>query len=155
MPMLELVEGKLIRVDTTPCEEISLVVWRGGAQPEAGVSALVLPNDAPAEDVGHEVNAFAAVVLEFPTFKDGRAYSQARILRERFGYGGKIRARGEILRDQIAFMVRCGFDAFEMETSKSGFYNQALLDFSHVYQPAADAALPVWRQRAQRAVAAE
>ena len=56
----------------------------------------------------------ALVALEFPKFTDGRAYSQARLLRERYGYRGEIRAVGDVLRDQLRFMARSGFDAFEL-----------------------------------------
>lgn len=155
MQTLKLIDGALEPVDDPHGEEISLAAWREGARPEAGVFALALPNDALVEEVGPGVNAFAAVVLEFPTFRDGRAYSQARILRERFGFRGEIRARGEILRDQIAFMARCGFNAFEVDPSPFEGFGDALREISHVYQPAADAAAPVWRQRARRALAAE
>ena len=55
------------------------------------------------------------VALVFPKFQDGRAYSQARILRERFGYRGEMRATGQVLRDQFVFMLRAGFDAFEVK----------------------------------------
>src|SRR3546814_6954056 len=63
-----------------------------------------------AEDLGH----FQLVALEFPRFGDGRAYSYARLLRERSGFKGELRAVGNVLRDQFLFMLRCGFDAFEV-----------------------------------------
>ena len=70
------------------------------------------PDEGPElikEDLAH----FDVVALHFPTFRDGRHYSHARLLRERYGYTGELRATGEVLRDQVFFMQRCGFDAFE------------------------------------------
>ncbi|HVH83469.1 MAG TPA: DUF934 domain-containing protein, partial [Steroidobacteraceae bacterium] len=61
---------------------------------------------------GH-VQLFALVALEFTKFTDGRPYSYARLLRQRYGYEGELRATGQVLRDQLLFMQRCGFDAFE------------------------------------------
>ncbi|MGB5063692.1 MAG: DUF934 domain-containing protein, partial [Candidatus Competibacter sp.] len=81
-----------------------------------------------------------------PKFSDGRAYSQARLLRERHGYRGEIRAVGDVLRDQLFFMARCGFDAFEPRADRS--LEDALAafgDFSASYQPAADQPLPLYR----------
>ena len=94
------------------------------------------------------------MILAFPHFKDGRAYSQARLLRERYGFAGEIRARGEILRDQLYFMARCGVNAFEFSNTSTLGADAALNEFSFVYQSAADKAQPAWRRRVARAVAA-
>ena len=81
----------------------------------------------------------AAIVLEFPKFRDGRAFSWARMLRTRFHYKGEIRAIGDFLPDQLAFMARTGFDAFEVP---DGFalekFNAATREISSPYQPSAD-----------------
>jgi uncharacterized protein (DUF934 family) len=87
------------------------------------------------------------VEIAFPKFRDGRGYSSARILREA-GYTGALRAQGDILVDQIAFMKRCGFDSFAPDAA----LNQADVDaafsrFDDVYQRAADARVPVWKLR--------
>ena len=66
-----------------------------------------------AEKIADDLAHFDLIALEFPIFKDGRAYSTARLLRERYHYKGELRAVGEVLRDQLQFMLRCGFDAFE------------------------------------------
>ncbi|MFQ5564086.1 MAG: DUF934 domain-containing protein [Parvularculaceae bacterium] len=155
MPTLKLVDGKLACADTAAEEEISFEAWRAGARPETDASALLLPNDVPVDEVGRGVKAFGAVVLSFPGFRDGRAYTQARLLRERYGFRGEIRARGDVLRDQIAFMARCGVDAFEIDAGEAENLNAAFDEFSLVYQTAADCAAPVWRRRAERAIAAE
>ncbi len=100
-----------------------------------------------------DLSGFSTIILDFPAFKDGRAYSQARLLRERYGYSGEIRARGDILRDQLLFMARCGFDAFEYQGDVASA-EAAMREFSFAYQSAADQAAPVWRRRLSKAAAA-
>ena len=93
---------------------------------------------SPAEIAG-DLDRFSVVALEFPVFTDGRAYTSARLLRERYGYGGEIRAVGDVLRDQILFMVRCGFDAFEMEMGGGADgWQAAVAEIDVFYQAAAD-----------------
>ena len=76
------------------------------------------------------------VILNFESFADGRAFSQARILRERFGYRGDIRARGEVLRDQLPFMQRCGFNQFELSDSEDlSRVFDSFTEISGNYQP--------------------
>src|SRR3546814_6520329 len=85
-----------------------------------------------AEDLGH----FQLVALEFPRFGDGRAYSYARLLRERYGFKGELRAVGNVLRDQLLFMLRCGFDAFEVANENAvDAWREALAEFDLFYQP--------------------
>ena len=62
------------------------------------------------DEIAGDLDRFSLVALEFPVFTDGRAFTSARILRERYGFFGEIRAVGDVLRDQILFMMRCGFD---------------------------------------------
>jgi uncharacterized protein (DUF934 family) len=89
------------------------------------------------------------IEIEFPTFKDGRGYSSARLLRERFKYQGELRAVGDVLHDQLFAMVRCGFDAFLTPKAGAAEFAEAMKRFSVVYQPAADGRTPVGRVRAQ------
>jgi uncharacterized protein (DUF934 family) len=106
-----------------------------------------LPNTANIADLADDLSALALVALEFPKFADGRAYSQARLLRERYGYQGEIRATGDVLRDQLFFMTRSGFDAFEIRADRSlEDALEAFNDFSESYQPAADQPLPLYRR---------
>jgi uncharacterized protein (DUF934 family) len=87
------------------------------------------------------------VEVAFPSFKDGRGYSSARILREA-GYKGELRAQGDVLVDQIGFMRRCGFDSFAPEKPvDEAVLSAALKRYDHVYQRAADGAAPVWKLR--------
>ena len=99
----------------------------------------------PAEAVGQlacDLDRLALVALEFPKFNDGRAFSQARLLRQRYGYKGEIRATGRVLRDQLLFMHRSGFDAFEVGDDITPEILAAEIEtFSVVYQPAADGKL--------------
>ena len=98
-----------------------------------------LQSDHTAGDVADDLEYLGVVALAFPVFKDGRAYSNARRLRERHGYTGEIRAIGNVLRDQYLFMLRCGFDALEVkegETEKD--WQKATKAFSVFFQPAAD-----------------
>ena len=89
----------------------------------------------------------ALVEVNFPAFGDGRGYSSARILREA-GYQGELRAVGDVLVDQIAYMRRCGFDAFEPDAPLAPDDVEAALSrWPDVYQPAADARQPIWAKR--------
>ena len=88
------------------------------------------------------------VALAFPKFRDGRAYTSARLLRERFGFKGEVRAVGDVLREQAGFMVRCGFDAFEpADGSTPEDWERAAQRFRHVYQRAADGRAPAFAER--------
>lgn len=146
MLTLDLRRGPARRVAAAPLPEVTLEAWRAGARPNAPV-ALVLPNTADIASLAGDLPQFGAVILEFPSFRDGRAYSQARLLRERYGYGREIRARGEILRDQALFMARAGFDAVEIEEPRAEGVAEALGEFSAFYQQGADGSQAVWRRR--------
>jgi uncharacterized protein (DUF934 family) len=90
------------------------------------------------------------VALSFPKFGDGRAYSKARLFRERFGYKGELRAVGEVLADQLQYMARCGIDAFALAEGKDvAAAIRAMDDFSVTYQGATDDPRPLYR-RVQR-----
>src|ERR1700760_1243642 len=80
-----------------------------------GKTGMIWPNNRDVDDLEPHLGRLAAVALVFPTFRDGRAYSQARLLRERFLFRGELRATGQVLRDQFVFMLRAGFDAFEVK----------------------------------------
>ncbi|MDB4986957.1 MAG: Oxidoreductase in sulfite reduction [Myxococcaceae bacterium] len=87
------------------------------------------------------------LAISFPKFGDGRGYTKARLLRERYGYRGELRAVGEVLGDQLFFMLRCGFDAFELAPGKDvALALQCFEDFSVTYQAAADDPRPLYRR---------
>ena len=154
MPLLKFNGDQLYPAVEEAGHEVTLEEWQANPQAHAGASALVIPNDVAIDDLGIDVSDFNAIILQFPAFKDGRAYSQARLLRERFDYRGELRARGEVLRDQLLFMRRCGFDAFELAGSSIEGAGEAFDELSFAYQPGADGAVPVWHQRLHQTKAA-
>ena len=98
-----------------------------------------LHSDQAPELIAADLEHFAVVALEFPKFRDGRAYSYARLLRERYGFKGELRAVGEVLLEQLFFMLRTGFDVFDIQSADPlKDYRTALADFSVWYQPTAD-----------------
>lgn len=99
-----------------------------------------IESDQEIEVLAYDLPRIAVVALAFPKFRDGRAYTSARLLRERFKYEGQIRAVGDVLQEQAGFMVRCGFDAFEpSDGATPEVLTKAANRFRHVYQRAADA----------------
>ena len=132
---------------------LDLESWRAGVRPQ-GRAVLRLPNDADVREIGPDLHALAVVVLEFPGFADGRAYSQARILRDQLGFRGEIRAVGDVLCDQVLFMARAGFDAFDIGARDADAFHRGLDAFSYFYQAGADGSLPAWRARGRLSRAA-
>lgn len=91
------------------------------------------------EALKDDLSQIAAIALEFPVYKDGRAFSWARMLRDRFEYRGEIRAVGHFLYDQLAFMVRVGFDAFDVRQDfRIEEFARAMGEMTYVYQPTVD-----------------
>ena len=100
------------------------------------------------EDLTYDLPRVAVIALSFPKFRDGRGYSAARLLRQRYGYTGEIRAVGEVLREQAQHMVRCGVDAFDpADGSDPVAWAAAAHRYHHVYQRAADHRQPVFAER--------
>ncbi len=93
------------------------------------------------------LDRIALIEVSFPSFRDGRGYSSARILREA-GYKGELRAQGDVLVDQIPLMRRCGFDSFAPSAPIDAETLAAALDrYDFRYQAAADSVVPVWKLR--------
>jgi uncharacterized protein (DUF934 family) len=110
-----------------------------------------LPNTVPTAEIGAHAEKFGLIIVAFPSFSDGRAFSQARVLRDRYGFTGEIRATGGVLRDQLQFMQRCGIDAFEVpERAIYEDWFAALDEFDLFYQPAEDNRPWIARQRLGR-----
>jgi len=111
---------------------------------------VIWPNNRDLDDLVLYLDRVAAVALAFPTFRDGRAYSQARLLRERYRYRGELRATGQVLRDQFVFMLRAGFDAFEVKKQGDAeAFAQTTRRYSVFYQPTGDGRLAAPHRRAQ------
>ena len=114
-------------------------------QTNAGAVRLEAGDDARA--LLPQIGQLALVEVSFPTYRDGRGYSAARILREA-GYTGELRAAGDVLVDQIPHMRRCGFDSFAPEAPVDAETLQRSLDrYANPYQRAADTATPIWKLR--------
>lgn len=104
-----------------------------------GLLGVRLGSDEPPDRIAAGLDRLAVVALEFPAFRDGRAYSYARLLRERYGFRGEIRAVGDVLLEQLHYMARVGFDAFELDSDDpERDFRVAAADLSVCYQPAAD-----------------
>jgi uncharacterized protein (DUF934 family) len=136
---------------------VSLARWtsaRDALAARGGRTGVWLkPDDEPAE-LAADVAALPLVAVEFPAFTDGRGYSTGRLLRERYGFKGELRAVGDVLRDQLFLMARVGFNAFALKEGKSiDDALAAFADFSETYQSATDQPVPHYRRRLAKAAA--
>ena len=114
---------------------------------QSNATAVRLESDEDARALIPYLDRLKLIEVAFPKFRDGRGYSSARILREA-GYAGELRAQGDVLVDQIAYMKRCGFDTFAPEKDLNPADVEAALNrYSHVYQDATDEAVPIWKLR--------
>lgn len=121
----------------------ALADWDGSP-----VARLAIPNDIDLARVAQDLTGAEMIDLEFPTFRDGRAYSQARFLRRDYGFSGAICACGDVLSDQLFFMRRCGFSHVALEADHAAASaTAALATYRHAYQAAADRVTPVWGLR--------
>ncbi len=101
------------------------------------------------ETIATDLGSFTVVGVNFPKFTDGRGYSTARLLRERYSYSGELRAIGDVLHDQLFLMARCGFDAFALKEGKDVAKALAAFEtFKVPYQAAFDQPQPLFRRRA-------
>jgi len=111
-------------------------------------TGVLWPNNRRIAELAPHLDRLALVALEFPNFKDGRAYSQARLLREQLGFHGEMRATGNVLRDQFLFLLRAGFDAYEVtKPADVEAFAEATRRYSAFYQPAGDGRGPALRKR--------
>ncbi|WP_296600509.1 DUF934 domain-containing protein [Phenylobacterium sp.] len=115
---------------------------RVGVKLEADEEVEALAYDLP------RLAVVGLVALNFPKYRDGRAYTNARLLRERFKFGGQVRAVGDVLREQAHLMVRVGFDAFEpADDASANEWQAAVRRYRHVYQRSADGREPAFVER--------
>ncbi len=115
-----------------------------------GRTGVIWPNNRDLDDLVAYLPKLAIVALVFPNFRDGRAYSQARLLRERFAYKAELRATGQILRDQFVFMLRAGFDAFAVKKdSDAAAFATTARHYTVFYQPTGDGRITALHQRMQ------
>lgn len=113
-----------------------------------GQLGVCIHSDVDIHAVAKDIISLALIALDFPVFVDGRPYSNARLLRERYGFKGELRAVGNVLRDQLLFMQRCSIDSFQLQEGKD--LEDALKAFTELsvrYQSAADGVEPVYKNR--------
>jgi uncharacterized protein (DUF934 family) len=168
MPLVEngrIVEDRYVRVDAEgPIPErvpvivpAELFLARADALTRRdGSLGVVWPNDRRVAELQPWLGHLALIALVFPKFRDGRAYSQARLLRETYGFRGTLRATGDVLRDQFHFLVRAGFDSFEVKKQADAeVFAEVLARYSVYYQPGADGRTPALERRLQDGGAAK
>ncbi|UIN19917.1 DUF934 domain-containing protein [Herbaspirillum frisingense] len=155
--VLRLAEGESAESVTIPEGRVivPLKVWQAQGEalksrPEIGVW---LASDERAEELKGQLENFRVVAVDFPKFADGRGYSIAYNLRARLGYAGELRAIGDVLRDQLFYMQRVGFDAFAVRADKNIHDAvKGLTDFSEKYQTSWDEKNPLFRRVKREAV---
>jgi uncharacterized protein (DUF934 family) len=114
-------------------------------------TGVIWPNDRKVGELAPYLDRLALVGLVFPVFKDGRAFSQARLLREQYRFAGELRATGQVLRDQFLFMLRAGFDAFEVtKEADAAAFAETVRRYSIFYQPTGDGRPTVQHVRGER-----
>lgn len=129
---------------------IPLALWQQHKDQLQHIKPLGIWLDAEQviEDLVADLPHFSIIALNFPVFTDGRHFSNARLLRERYAYTGEIRAIGDVLRDQLFYMQRCGFDAYAIRADRCPKDAlQSLNELSVTYQAAYDQNLPLYRRR--------
>lgn len=109
-----------------------------------------IDSDETAELIAEDANRFAVIGINFPGFMDGRPFSTARLLRERYGFKGELRATGNFIRDQLCYLRRCGVNAFAFANPEANLEEavKSLSDLQEYYQAAVDQPLPLFRRRA-------
>jgi len=151
--VLKLSEGETPESVKLPNEStlLPLTVWLARKTEILAIGnpfGIWLDSSEGPEAIANELAHFALIGINFPKFADGRGYSSARLLRERFGYLGEIRAIGDVLQDQLFYMKRCGIDAFAVREDKDIEAALAGLNvFSDAYQAAVDQPQPLFRRR--------
>jgi uncharacterized protein (DUF934 family) len=162
MPLVEngrVVEDRYVRVadDAAIPDRVPVLVSAKRFFAEAnelvhrdGSLGVLWPNDRRVAELEPWLGHLALIALNFPKFRDGRAYSQARLLREQLNFRGMLRATGDVLRDQFHFLVRAGFDSFEVKKpADAQVFAEVLNRYSVVYQPGADGRTAALRRRLQ------
>jgi uncharacterized protein (DUF934 family) len=133
---------------------VPLALWircRDSLAGRRDIGVWLKPADDP-DALAPDVGCLPLIAVEFPQFVDGRGYSNARLLREKYGFGGELRAIGEILRDQLHYLRQCGFDTFALQPGRNVAEALAAFgDFSEQYQATVAQPLPLFRRRLQEA----
>ena len=140
-------DGPMVTLTPAPHSLLTLLQWHGVRNhwPEAMVVGVMLTNDVEMSEIAGDLRRFALVTLQFPKWVDGRAYSQAHVLRSRYRFGGEIRATGEVLVDMLPLLQRSGFTAVQMRADQSlEAAQRALTYFPAHYQGDVQDPLPLF-----------
>jgi uncharacterized protein (DUF934 family) len=145
-------DGALPAVPPTGPVIVPLALWKRDGEllleRDDRLGVWLASHEDPA-DIAEDIDCFGVIAVDFPAFNDGRGYSTARLLRERYGYRGELRAIGDVLRDQLFYMHRCGFNAFAVREDRSiEEALKGLSDFSEGYQVSVERPVPYFRRRA-------
>jgi len=156
-------DGTLPEVAALPAGKVIVpfALWQSSrealvaAKSRDELGVWLAPNNEPA-DIAADFDTLALIAVDFPVFRDGRGFSIGRLLRERFGYKGELRAIGDVLRDQLRFHERCGFDSYAVRADKDIHDAlKAFTEFTVQYQGAFDEPSPLFRRRAAQAQQAQ
>ena len=166
MPLIKngaVIEDRFVRIlDEAPVPDdlavlvpaARLLADAGEILARSGATGVLWPNNRNITELGPHLDRLALIALVLPNFRDGRAYSQARILRERYHFRGEVRATGQVLRDQFLLLHRAGFDAFEVtKAADAPAFAKAMATYSVFYQPAGDGRPVAFRRRLAAAAA--
>ena len=130
---------------------VPLALWlgdRGAFAARQGRTGVWLDSHEDPAAIAGDLGRLPLVAVNFPKFTDGRGFSTARLLRERYRFKGELRAIGDVLRDQLFFLQRCGFDAFALRDDQDADAARAAFgEFSESYQAAVDEPVPLFRRR--------
>lgn len=151
---LTLAEGETPDTVALPAGEVifPLAVWLARKNEIVSchkrIGLLLLPDDK-VEEIAADLDYFVVVAVHFPKFVDGRGYSTAALLRQRYRYQGELRAVGDVLHDQLFFMKRVGFDSYALKDGKDAIYaiGKGFAPFSETYQGSTDQPEPHFRRR--------
>ena len=147
-------EGALPSVPATGDVIVPLAAWQAQraallarSRDTGGLGVWLAGEHDPAAVAG-DLEHFQVIAVHFPSFTDGRGYSTGRLLRQRYGWSGELRAIGDVQRDQLFYLARCGFDAFQLRDGVDvEVALQAFSDFSEAYQASVERPLPLFRRR--------
>jgi uncharacterized protein (DUF934 family) len=152
---LEIAEGETAETVALPAGDVifPLAVWLArkaeiiAGHPRIG---LLLGPDERVEEVAADLDRFELIAVHFPKFVDGRGYSTASLLRQRYKYQGEVRAVGDVLHDQLFYMQRVGFDSYALKDGKNAVYaiEAGFRPFSDAYQASTTQPQPYFRRRA-------
>ena len=130
---------------------VPLAAWRAQREvlrERGGRLGVWLGGDDEPLELASDLDAFGVIAVRFSSFTDGRGYSVGRLLRQRCGWTGELRAIGDVQRDQLVYLARCGFDSFQLRSGEDpDVALAAFRDFSDAYQATVEQPLPLFRRR--------